>query len=347
MTITFVDGLTDYLLSIRAKEHPSIPAVLRWALLSNGLAASDGSVIFFGFEDAASVPTLVVKAPRLPENAWSLQIEYDRLVELWSLLGDAAIYRLPQPVAMANINGTPALITTYLRGENFLRVTRDALWGDPEQILALAIDVAESWRGIMDRTATMLEAGEQVPTDFRRKTEKFRQMYRLDDREKQIVEELLNDVETAAKSARRKILLQGDFWHGNMIRNEEHGKLMFIDWQYSRWSTDVSLDVYLFLLAGSLSSVRAKNPEEKAGKAVQALKQWNEKIIPAYLSAFGKPDGYGLLPLRTGMLMCCVEKAVRESIDFGVDQVSDIIWRHMFAKLSDWQNDDGWPAGIG
>ena len=152
MTITFVDGLTDYLSS----EHPSIPAVLRWALLSNGLAAPDGSVVFFGFEDAASVPTLVVKAPRLPENAWSLQIEYDRLVELWSLLGDAAVYRLPQPVAMTNINGTSALITTYLRGENFLRVTRDALWGDPEQTLALAIDVAESWRGIMDRTATML-----------------------------------------------------------------------------------------------------------------------------------------------------------------------------------------------
>lgn len=337
----FVDNLSDYIASIQMEGRLPFSAPFHWVILSNGLAKHDDSVIFFGFENKAPNPVLVVKVPRLPENAWSLQIEYDRLVELWGLLGDEAVYRLSQPIAMVNLEGQPALITTYLRGKNWLHGARSKLWDDPEQILALAVDVAQSLRDIMDRTATPLKANEKVPSDFQKKAEKFQQMYLLSSYEKRVVADLLKDVESACRNANCRVLVQGDFWHGNMIRSEEHGKLMFIDWQYSRWSTDVSLDVYLFLLAGCRASVSGESDQEKARKAAEVLSTWKDKIIPAYLTAFGKPDGYVLLPMRSGMLMCCIEMATRLSIDLGADQPEDIVWRYLFKELSDWQNENG------
>jgi hypothetical protein len=333
---TFLDELTDHVLSIQLKDHPPFARPLQWVFFPNGSTSQDGSLMLFGFENEKPNPTLAVKVSRLLVNDWMLQNEYDRLVELWARLGDEAVYRLPQPLAMVSIKKQPTLITTYLKGVNLLRASQDAVWDNPKQMLALAVDVAQSLRDVMDRTATKLLMGEQVPSDFKQKVEKFIQMYQITNLEKQAIAEVMNDIEIAKAQADHKILLQGDFWHGNMIRGEEYGRLMFIDWQYSRWATDVSLDLYFFLLAGSLASVQSASLADRARKAVRILLKWQAKIIPAYLAAFGKPDKYALLPIRSGMLMCCIENAVRASIDIGHDQVEDVVWRFMFSELMSW-----------
>ncbi|MCX6064282.1 MAG: phosphotransferase, partial [Chloroflexi bacterium] len=282
-------------------------------------------------EDGKLSPSLVVKTPRIPENGWALQVEYDHLVELWNILGSGAAIRLPRPLGMATLHQQSALIISYVQGESLIRTSHKVLWENPRQVLALAVDAAQTIREIMNLTSTPIAEGEQVPWDFRQKVEKFKQMYALTEEENQI-----NRLEVDRLKVSQKVLIQGDFWHGNMIREAHLGSLVLVDWQYSRWATDVSLDVYLFLLASALTSVPEKLMENKPQELVKILASWQSEIIPAYLSAFGKPAGFSLLPIRAGMLVCCVEKAVRASMDFGFIQADDLIWRLIFAELVKW-----------
>jgi len=306
---------------------------MQWTILSNGGADIHDCIIIFGFEANKSQPTLVIKVPRIPEGGRALQIEYDRLVELWEHLGPEAVFRIPKPIAMVNLETQPALVISYIHGESLLRASKQMIWEKPEQVLALAVDAAESLRDMMDRTATQLTAGEHIATDIMQKIEKFKEMFHLTEREDQAILGLIRHIESLRETATHKVLIQGDFWHGNMIRSLTHGKLMFVDWQYSRWSTDVSLDVYLFLLASALSNTPQDSAKEKVHGAIQVLLQWRTKIIPAYLQAFGKPKSYTLMPAQYGMLLCCVEKAVRVSIDVGYDQLDDMIWKLLFSEL--------------
>jgi hypothetical protein len=114
---------------------------------------------------------------------------------------------------------------------------------------------------------------------------------------------------------------------------------MLVDWQFARWSVDVSMDVYFFLLAGALSATRNIPVEERAQEAFHLLDQWRAKVIPEYLSAYGKPERYGLLPPKQGMLLCCVEKAVRPALEFGYRHPDDALWRHLFAELLKWPDE--------
>jgi len=333
MTAAFIDALTSYLLSLRRQGKPLLSPPLHWTIMSNGSADIHDCIIIFVFEANKSQPIMVVKVPRLPEDGWALQVEYDRLVELWEHLGTQVVFRIPEPIAMVSLGAQPILVTSYIHGESLLGASKRMIWKKPEQVFSLAVDAAESLRDMVDATATQLADGENVPTDTMQKIEKFKEMYRFTEREDQAILGLIKYIESIRKKATHKVLIQGDFWHGNMIRNSIHGKLMFVDWQYSRWSTDVSLDVYLFLLAGALANAPQLPIEERAHGAMDALLQWRSKIIPAYLQAFGKPDQYTLMPPRYGMLLCCVEKAVRASMDLGFDQVNDLIWRLLFAEL--------------
>jgi len=333
MTTAFVDTLMSYILSLRRQGRPLFSPPIQWVILSNGDADFHDSIIFFGFEGTKSEPSLVVKVPRLPENGWALQVEYDRLVELWEHLGAEAVFRLPEPIAMVTLEKQPALVISYLPGESLLRSSKGKLWGNSEKVLALAVGAAQSLRDLNDRTATQLGDGERVPTDFQQKVEKFKKIYILTEHEDQILVSLVKHTESVAAMASHKVLIQGDFWHGNMIRNAVYGNLMFVDWQYSLWSTDVSLDVYLFLLAGALAATPQGSVEERARETMEVLLQWRPKIIPAYLDAYGRPDRYTLLPARYGMLVCCVEKAVRSSLDCGYNQADAAIWRLLFAEL--------------
>jgi len=333
MTVEFMDTLTTYIASLRRQGKPLLSPPLHWVILSNGAADLHDCIIIFVFEANKTQPALVVKVPRLPEDGLALQLEYDRLVELWKHLGPYAAFRVPEPVAMLTLGAQPAFVVSYIHGESLLRASKHKIWEKPEMVYSLAIDAAEFLRDIVDRTTTQLQDGENVPTDILQKIEKFREMYHFAEREDQALQGLIKNVESMRRSATHKTLIQGDFWHGNMIRNSRHGKLMLVDWQYSRWSTDVSLDVYLFLLAGALASAPQFPVEERARGAMEVLLQWRPKIIPDYLQAFGKPDQYTLMPARYGTLLCCVEKAVRASMDLGFDQVNDLIWRLLFAEL--------------
>lgn len=332
---TFVDALTELIVASEKAKSFALP--LQWVSLAPGIPDLDENVIFFGLEAGKTYPTVVAKTPRLPENKWALQIEYDRLTELWRLLGPEAEYRLQKIIAMAELQGQPVLVTTFLRGENLLRVTRKSLWQAPARLLSLSIDVAQSLRSIMDQTATPLTDGEKIDSGFSEKIEKYKQMYAPPNAELQTLDALALEVESAALKVDHKILIQGDFWHGNMIRSAEHGKLMLLDWQYARWSKDVSLDLYMFLLAGALTAVPKQfvnaPVEARAQAALEILRAWNRQIIPAYLNAFGTPTKYTVLPMRSGMLVCCVENAVRASMNRNSEKTQDFIWRALFSGL--------------
>jgi Ecdysteroid kinase-like family len=142
------------------------------------------------------------------------------------------------------------------------------------------------------------------------------------------------------ESAKHKVLIQGDFWHGNMIRDKQRGNLMFVDWQFARWSVDVSMDVYFFLLAGVLSATENEGVRQHAKDAFDLLNQWRKEIIPEYLFAYGVPESYVLLPQKYGMMICCVEKAVRSMLEFGYSHPDDLLWRYLFAELMNWPNEN-------
>jgi hypothetical protein len=63
-------------------------------------------------------------------------------------------------------------------------------------------------------------------------------------------------------------------------------------------------------------------------------------MIPEYLSAYGKPNHYGLLPPKQGMLLCCVEKAVRSALEFGYSHPDDALWRSLFTELMNWPDEE-------
>jgi hypothetical protein len=346
MSTAFIDQLTAHLSALQRQDSPLVTPPLRWSILANGGTDPRDCIIIFVFEDGRSQPALVVKVPRLPEDRRALQVEYGRMVELWNRLGGEAAFRIPEPIAMLDLEGQPALVISYIPGESLLRTSRKRLWENPARVQALAVDAAQSLRSMMDRTAVLLSAGERLETGLMQKVEKFRQMQHTTAREEQALLELLGQVEAAEKNATHKVLTQGDFWHGNIIRNANHGQLMFVDWQYSRWDTDVSLDVYLFLMAGALADAPHSPVEERARVAVEVLRRWRPQIIPAYLQAFGRPTQYGLLPARAGMMRCCLEKAVRASMDAGIDLENDLVWRLLFAELASLPDDDDFYNGI-
>ena len=326
---SFADELTRIVL---AQSKPNLPRSLRWTLHSNGGADLNDNVIFLGFERGKRNPSLVAKAPRLPSNNWVVQAEYARLSEIWSLLGADAPRRLPEPIALAEVNGQAALVISYVDGQGLIQSPRNGLWRDPARLLGLARDAARSLREVHERAAKPLAAGERVPSDLPRKIEAFRKLFSPSEAESRLLAEL--EQAASAQVSTHKTLIQGDFWHGNIIRGAKNGDLMLIDWQYARWDSDVSLDVYLFLLAGALANTPLHDAQAKARGAAELLAQWRAEIFPAYLAAYGAADRSSLLPARLGMLQCCVEKATRAALDFGVNQSDAEAWRWLFYELT-------------
>jgi hypothetical protein len=172
--------------------------------------------------------------------------------------------------------------------------------------------------------------------DFEGKLNKFRASFPLTADEERALSELANTLSQRLKAVSHKVLIQGDFWHGNMIRDRQRGRLMFVDWQFARWSADVSIDVFFFLLAGALSATGSGSAQERAKSAYQLLWDWRSDVIPAYLAAYGQPEQYLLLPQKYGMLLCCVEKAVRSALEFGYSHPDDLLWRYLFSELLNW-----------
>jgi hypothetical protein len=178
-----------------------------------------------------------------------------------------------------------------------------------------------------------------VAFDFQPKARKFRELFELSAEEDRALSELVQRVNDGLSKASHKLLIQGDFWHGNMIRDRARGSLMFVDWQFARWSADVSLDIYFFLLAGALGATRDAAVTERARLAYQLLCDWRADVIPAYLASYGAPEHYVLLPQKYGMLLCCVEKAVRSALEFGYSHPDDLMWRSLFRELLQWPDE--------
>jgi len=195
-------------------------------------------------------------------------------------------------------------------------------------------------RNLNNRTATPIQPGEVLDSDFQKPIDKFRELFQVGSEEDQALSGLVKIVKNSRAAASHKVLIQGDFWHGNMIREGARGRLKFVDWQFARWSVDVSMDVYFFLLAGALSASGYGPVEQRAKEAYGTLTHWRADVIPRYLSAYGKPDRYVLLPAKYGMMMCCVEKAVRPALEFGYSHPDDLTWRYLFAELVNWPDED-------
>lgn len=124
----------------------------------------------------------------------------------------------------------------------------------------LARDAACSLRKIHEHASTSLATGEHILSDLPRKSNHSANFFRPTQMKSRLLEELKKT--SSMQTSTHKTLLQGDFWHGNLIRGVA-GELMLIDWQYARWDSDVSLDVYLFLLAGALANTPVEIREIK------------------------------------------------------------------------------------
>jgi len=340
MMTSFIDDLSVFALSLGERGQKFFSSPLHWTILSNGDADFHDNVIFFGFDQTQDDPVLVAKVPRLIENGRMLKTEYDHLVELWNCIGEEAAHYIPKPYALATLQARPVLMISYVPGESLTRLSRGSFWGNGDQVSALARKAARALRHLNRLTESPIERGESLDSHFPQKVDKFRELFRITPEEDQLLSDLVKMMENGIATANHKVLIQGDFWHGNMIRDEKHGKLMFVDWQFARWSADVSIDVYFFLLAGALSATENGSAEQRAKDAFCLLSDWRADVIPEYLSIYGKPDHYLLLPQKYGMMMCCVEKAVRSAIEFGYSHSDDFVWRYLFAELLHWQDEN-------
>lgn len=332
----FWDDLSTFALSLSEGGRKLFSPPLHWVCLANGDADFHDNVIFFGFHAKQTGPVLVAKVPRLVENGWMLKTEYDHLTELWDCIGDEAGKYVPRPYGFAAIQGRPVLVISYVPGESMTRLWRQSFWGDVSQVVALAKEAARTLRDLNRLTESSLQPEDALNLDLQKKAGTFRELFQISAQEDRELTTLVNTFEERSRAASHKVMIQGDFWHGNMIRDKKHETLMLVDWQFARWSVDVSVDVYFFLMACAFSATGLGSPEERAERAFRLLNDWRANVIPEYLAAYGQPTDYVLLPQRYGMMLGCVEKATRSVLEFGYSHPDDLMWRHLFTKLQNW-----------
>jgi aminoglycoside phosphotransferase (APT) family kinase protein len=332
----FWEDLSTFALSLAEGGRKLFSPPLHWVCLANGDADFHDNVIFFGFESKQSDPVLVSKVPRLVENGWMLKTEYDHLVELWNCIGSEAAKYVPKPYGFTTIQERPVLLISYVPGESLTRLWRNSFWGDVAQVMALAREAGHSLRELNRLTETPVQPADSLRVDLQKRVDTFRELFQVSTDEDRELAALINIFEERSSVARHKVLIQGDFWHGNMIRDRQRGTLMLVDWQFARWSVDVSMDVYFFLLASAFSATELGSPEERATRAFRLLSDWRANVIPEYLAAYGQPEHYVLLPQKYGMMLCCVEKSTRSALEFGYSHPDDLMWRHLFTKLHHW-----------
>jgi hypothetical protein len=336
---SFLDELSAFVHSLSEGDGKLFSLPLHWVCLANGDADFHDNVIFFGFQQTQSDPVLVAKVPRLVENGEMLKTEYSHLTVLWDCIGVRAAHYVPKPYALPSLQGRLVLVISYVPGESLTRLPRKSFWSDSKQVSALARDAARTLRELNRLTESPMQDLEVLVSDFATRADRFRELFQITGAEDRALSELATIVDERSRAALHKVLIQGDFWHGNMIRDRKPGTLMLVDWQFARWSVDVSMDVYFFLLAGALSAAGEEAQAERAKSAFRLLSRWRSDVIPQYLAEYGQPSDYILLPQKQGMLLCCVEKAVRSALDFGYSHPDDLLWRHLFAELQNWPDE--------
>ena len=331
----FLEDLSAFASSISDGGRALFNVPFQWVCLANGDADFQDNVIFFGFDAGAADPVVVAKVPRLVKNGWMLKTEHDHLADLWDCMGNTAVDYVPRIYGFTSIQDRSVLMISYVPGESLTRLTRKSFWADPRQVTALARQAAGTMRALNEMTARPVQQPIEISLTLQKNADTFRGLFRLTTDEEDALSELVSIVNEKSRTVSQEVLIQGDFWHGNMIRDKKGETLRLVDWQFARWSTDVSLDVYFFLLAGALAATGGP-AAERAKQAFRLLRTWRTDVIPEYLAAYGQPDRYLLLPQKYGMMVCCVEKAVRSAMDFGYRHSDDLLWRSLFAELLRW-----------
>jgi aminoglycoside phosphotransferase (APT) family kinase protein len=330
-----MEALTDHLMAM-SRPGAAASERLEWMILTNGDTDPFDSVILLGFGASGGDPLYAAKVPRRPQNGRLLEVEYRRLRELWELMGPAAAATLPKPIAYVEPDGQPVLVLGYVSGSTLLKAAGRGFWADQPRVLQLVREAAHSLRTLNERASVPLAPGERVPLGLDLVAGRFRELFVLSTEEEAALAAIIDGLPARTGGATHKVLLQGDFWHGNLIRSAETRKLVFIDWQYARWTQDVSIDVYLFVLAAAFTAAPYGSAQDRARGAASVLSSWQKVITPAYLQAYGSPENFVLLKPREGMLTTCVEKAVRPAIEYGYSHPDDLMWRYLFAELVSW-----------
>lgn len=341
---SFLDELTVSLRSSSPRRR--ISGELEWLVSTNGDSDPFDSVILFGFEAGRNDPSFVAKVPRLPQNRRSLEVEHRSLAELWALLGSAAEAWLPEPIAFVSLHGQPALVLSYIKGQSLVKASGAAFWAGDARVLRLFVEAARALRKLNEGAAVPLADNEAPFSDLGEKARRFGELFPLTAEEQTALERLVQVAASETSRAACKVLIQRDFWHGNLIRRSPGPGLVCVDWQFAQWSSDVSVDVYLFLMAAALTAAPHGPVPERARAAAGVLRRWRSRIIPAYLEAYGRPEKYALLSPWYGMLATCVEKATRPALDFSYSHPDDLMWRLLLAELVKWPEADWSWAGI-
>jgi Phosphotransferase enzyme family len=306
---------------------------LYWTLLANGDTFYFDNVVLLGTPVGDTKPIFVAKVCRLPAFDLTLNTEYKNIKTLWGIINGKISGVLPHPYILAKHGNDHILLTSFLDGESLLSILHQKPNAENEFYVKLARSAAETLRFFHDMSSTPTAPLNEPGIRIEEKIRLFQQLFYLNPDETAYLDQLTKVFRENAVRSKQYVLLHGDFWQGNIIKQTDTGKLAVIDWQFSMWSPDASIDVYMYLLAGALASVPYNTEEKRAADTAHLLVEWQFDLIPNYLQAYGEVNGYGLLPVRDGMLLCCIEMATRTSFFFNTQYPNDWLWAKLFSGL--------------
>lgn len=327
--------MIDYLNTVVGNQwhtwYSAKPPALDWLLLTNGGTALHDNVVFLGTPKGQRQPLLVAKACRWPEYSQTISHEFGQLTAVWQQLGDQAIGRIPRPLHLGQNGADHVLLTDFFAGSVFTNRLRVAANNLPT--LTQLLQRAAVWlRLLHEQTARPRTADLQLRHEPYAK--RFATLFPLQQQEQVALREVETAVSDHTTTAATQLIQHGDYWPGNILLRADDDQLALIDWQFSAWTTDPSFDLYFLLLATAVALAGSGTPEQRGQRAAQQLNSWAQTLIPAYLTAYGQPMLYSLLPPRLGFLWACVTAAARPVETFGIVQDDAMLWRTIFANLA-------------
>lgn len=302
---------------------------LNWVLLTNGGSALHDNVVFLGIPVGQREPVLVAKACRWPDHNGTIRHEYRQLSAVWKQLGDKAQNSIPRPLHLGQVGQDAVLVTDFFSGEEMTDSLRG--WAKRPDLLAAAFQKLAGWlRAFHEQTAVSITDN---CSPFPHYANLFCDMFSLTTAEQTAIARLVSEREAWQQKATKQILQHGDFWPGNIILRGQSQEIALIDWQFSRWTTNASHDLYFLLLASAIAMVQHPSLAVRGRQVAAQLQQWEASWLPDYLDAYGQPAEYTRLEARSGFLSCCVEAAARPMATFGIQQDDASLWRTIFGEL--------------